>query len=166
MNTQTALTQAKQLLQEWIIQEEHPETNRLDVWISVETFHPAATSLVEHNWGYLSAITGIDRPAPTTEEAAPALENQIEVMYHFAEGAAITTLHILLPYTNLAIDTICDLIPSASMYERELMEMLGVICVGTPTREKLVLPDEWPDGVYPLRKSFTGLGQVKFEEYE
>jgi Ni,Fe-hydrogenase III component G len=33
--------------------------------------------------------------------------------------------------------------------------------VGTPDPGKLLLPDDWPDGVYPLRKSFTGLETPK-----
>ena len=54
------------------------------------------------------------------------------------------------------VPTICDIIPSATLYERELMELFGVTVEGTPDPARLVLPDEWPEGVYPLRKSFTG----------
>jgi Ni,Fe-hydrogenase III component G len=36
------------------------------------------------------------------------------------------------------------------------MELFGVEIVGTPDTDRLVLPDDWPHGVYPLRKSFTG----------
>jgi Ni,Fe-hydrogenase III component G len=28
---------------------------------------------------------------------------------------------------------------------------------GTPVIDHLLLPEHWPEGVYPLRKSFTGL---------
>jgi Ni,Fe-hydrogenase III component G len=35
--------------------------------------------------------------------------------------------------------------------------MFGVILEGMPMRDKLLLPDDWPDWVYPLRKSFKGL---------
>ncbi len=34
--------------------------------------------------------------------------------------------------------------------------MFGITVEGTPVTDKLLLPDDWPDGVYPLRKSFTG----------
>ena len=34
--------------------------------------------------------------------------------------------------------------------------MFGMTITGTPNTEKLLLPDDWPDGVYPLRKSFHG----------
>jgi Ni,Fe-hydrogenase III component G len=44
----------------------------------------------------------------------------------------------------------------ATLYERELIEMFGITIEGTPNTDKLLLPDDWPAGVYPLRKEFTG----------
>jgi Ni,Fe-hydrogenase III component G len=32
--------------------------------------------------------------------------------------------------------------------------MFGNTVAGTPNTARLFLPDEWPDGVYPLRKDF------------
>jgi len=65
-------------------------------------------------------------------------------------------VRVLLPYSQAAIPSICSVLPAASLYERELMEMFGIDVQGTPVTQKLLLPDDWPDGVYPLRKSFTG----------
>lgn len=166
INTKTAIQKAESLLNEWTISSTYPESFRFDPVITHQNFYKAVNTLVENNWGYLSAITGIDRPAPAVKENEKntEAEDQIEVLYHFSEGEAVVTIHIYLPYTHLELESICDLIPSASMYERELMEMLGINMIGTPDRRKLVLPDEWPDGVYPLRKSFTGLNNVKIKE--
>jgi Ni,Fe-hydrogenase III component G len=89
----------------------------------------------------------------------------VELLYHFCNGAAIITMRMKLPYANAAIDSICEVIPSATLYEREASELLGVDFIGTPSTEHLLLPDEWPVNVYPLRKSFTGLEkQNKVEE--
>jgi Ni,Fe-hydrogenase III component G len=33
--------------------------------------------------------------------------------------------------------------------------MLGLTVTGTPDPSRLFLPDDWPDGVYPLRKDFV-----------
>ena len=163
INTKTAIKEAEAMLTEWTVSSTYPESFRFDPVITPQNFYKAVSTLVKNNWGYLSAITGIDRPAPALEENTET-ENQIEVLYHFSEGEAVTTLHIYVPYSNLELESICDLISSASMYERELMEMLGINIAGTPDRRKLVLPNEWPDGVYPLRKSFTGLNNVKIKE--
>ena len=40
----------------------------------------------------------------------------------------------------------------------ELIEMFGFVIEDTPDPARLLLPDDWPDGVYPLRKAFEGLG--------
>ncbi|ACJ17059.1 Hydrogenase 4, component G or formate hydrogen lyase, subunit 5 [Thermococcus onnurineus NA1] len=42
----------------------------------------------------------------------------------------------------------------ANWYEREAMEMLGLTAEGHPDPRRLVLPDDWPSCVYPLRKDF------------
>ena len=46
-----------------------------------------------------------------------------------------------------------DFLPAAEWIEREIAEMFGVKFTGHPQPETLLLPDDWPDGVYPLRKS-------------
>ncbi|ALM75670.1 hydrogenase large subunit [Thermococcus barophilus] len=45
--------------------------------------------------------------------------------------------------------------PGANWYEREAMEMIGIDPKGHPDPRRLVLPDDWPSCVYPLRKDFT-----------
>jgi Ni,Fe-hydrogenase III component G len=63
-----------------------------------------------------------------------------------------------VPYHDPRLPSICPLIPSATLYERELIEMFGFVIEDTPDPARLLLPDDWPDGVYPLRKAFEGLG--------
>ena len=43
-------------------------------------------------------------------------------------------------------------VPAAMWSEREARDMFGLHPVGLPDERRLVLPDDWPDGVYPLRK--------------
>jgi Ni,Fe-hydrogenase III component G len=79
-------------------------------------------------------------------------DHRLEVLYHFCEGKAIATLRIRLPRSAARIDSVCEVIPSASFFERELSEMLGIEVIGAPNSARLFLPDDWPEGVYPLRK--------------
>jgi ech hydrogenase subunit E len=55
---------------------------------------------------------------------------------------------------SASLPSICGIIPSASFLEREMGEMFGVEVVGMPHHGKLFLADDWPEGVYPLRKDF------------
>ncbi len=145
MSTETKLKAAADLLAPWTISSNAPETDRVDFYIRPEDLPAATQALVDHPWGYLSAITGLDNGPES---------GQIEALYHFCHGAAIASLRVDLPRQEPRVPTICGVIPSASLYEREMMEMMGVEVVDTPNTERLFLPDDWPVGVYPLRKDF------------
>ncbi|MDX9848881.1 MAG: NADH-quinone oxidoreductase subunit C [Anaerolineaceae bacterium] len=160
METSELLESGKFLLEKWVESENTPEENRLDIWVSTTNFKSAVQSLVENHWGYLVTITGMDIP-PVTDPDDNTQPGQLEAMYHFANEAAIITIRVKVPYSCPQIETICDLIPSATIYEREAMELFGFDLLNTPNTEKLVLPDSWPEGVYPLRKSFTNLQDLE-----
>jgi Ni,Fe-hydrogenase III component G len=179
METAILLQTAETLLKPWILASNNPDDSRLDVRVSPENLIPAIQSLLQGHWGYLSAITGLDHTGAATppseekqwahlsENAEQSLlhpEGTIEILYHFCQGAAIVTLRVSIPYDRPVISSICELVPPASLYERELMEMFGVVVEGTPSTEHLLLPDDWPANVYPLRKSFTGFSKSNEED--
>ncbi len=145
----------------------HPEDFRLDVQLSSEKLLKAVETLQNLDCWYLSAITGLDNMKPVLadtqpvkpaegEPAAPE-DDSFEALYHFCCHAAVVTLRVKVPRASPSIPSICSLIPSASLYEREAMDMFGFEIVGTPNTDRLLLSDDWPKGVYPLRKDFTGL---------
>src|SRR5690349_1545454 len=146
MNIETILQQAEQLLAPWSKEGTHPETNRLDVVVASSSLRDAISALHEAHWGYLSAITGLDLGPES---------GQMEALYHFCSGAAITTLRIYLPRTALALPTIEDIIPSATFFERELYEMLGFKISGTKSNDRLFISEDWPEDVFPLRADFS-----------
>ena len=43
-------------------------------------------------------------------------------------------------------------VPAAIWYEREVRDMFGLQPIGMPDERRLVLPDDWPDDLFPLRK--------------
>jgi Ni,Fe-hydrogenase III large subunit/Ni,Fe-hydrogenase III component G len=49
---------------------------------------------------------------------------------------------------------------AADWYEREIMDMFGLTPLGHPDLRPLVLYDDWPQGVYPLRKDFDPHSKV------
>lgn len=113
------------------------------VTLAAEHIHPAVRILIEQfSFRHLSTITGDD-----TGEG-------VCVLYHFWHNYGIT-LRVVLPYDNLHVATLTDLIPGAAFYEREVFEMLGVTFDGHPNPERLFLPDDW-DGGYPLRREKVG----------
>lgn len=146
MNTEETLQLASDILTNWAWETEasRPEPNRLDVWLSTpDDLVPMVVGLRVKRLGYLTAITGLDE-GPEAD--------QVEVLYHFCTGEAIVTLRVRLARENPAVPTLSEIIPSAEVFERELAEMLGVTIQGLRYPDHLYLPEDWPDGVFPLRK--------------
>jgi len=56
------------------------------------------------------------------------------------------------PESDPVMDSITPDLPSAGWSEREVYDLLGIKFAGHPKPKKLVLADDWPDGIYPLRK--------------
>lgn len=151
MSTSELLAQAESLLEMWTTEKDAPDEERLDLWIAATNLTHAVQALQDAGWGYLSALTGLD--------LGPEV-GRMEALYHFCEGAAVVTIRVKLGRDMPTIPTVCDLIPSATFFERELMEMFGVIVEGTPNTDHLFLPDDWPEDTYPLRKDFE-MAQLK-----
>ena len=55
---------------------------------------------------------------------------------------------------DLKIESITDIIPGANWAEREYRDAIGVHPEGHPDPRRLLLADDWPEGVYPLRRDF------------
>lgn len=51
--------------------------------------------------------------------------------------------------------SIVPVTPAAAWYEREIHDLFGLKPIGHPDLRPLVLHENWPEGVYPLRKDFN-----------
>lgn len=90
------------------------------------------------------------------------LGKTVEIVHHFSvySGAKLREININitvpLPKTDLTIDTITDLIPGALIAEQEKQEMLGIKVIGIPKDDRVFVPNEFPEGMYPWRRDETG----------
>jgi len=81
----------------------------------------------------------------------------MEILYHFTFDEIDLTLSIrtkLDKAKKLEIDSIANIIKGADWIEREIREMLGIDFKGHPNPKRLLLSDDWPEGVYPLRRDY------------
>ena len=98
------------------------------------------------------AITGIDLGAT------------LGVFYHIRTSkSGIITIKVEVPKEKPQIKTIDDLVPGAAFDEMEVTDLVGVVFEGHPSPGRLVLPDNWPDGVFPLRKD-AKLDNLQFKQ--
>ena len=144
MDFEALVETTRLLLEDWAERIETFPPQRLDVYMRHrQDLVPAVAGLRVKRLGYLAGITGLD----------PSVESEdLEVLYHFCPGAATITLRILVPKSDASIPSLCAIIPSAEPFERELSEMFGINVVGLRNPERLYLPEDWPAGLFPLRK--------------
>lgn len=75
---------------------------------------------------------------------------KIDVVYHFNMEGKLINLKTSLSKKALFIKSITNIFPGATLFERELSEMLGVKIVGHPDMKLLFLDKKSPKT--PLRK--------------
>lgn len=90
----------------------------------------------------------------------------IEILYHmtFDKYDMIISVRVMVKKPELEMPTVTDVIPGALWIEREVHEMLGVDFIGHPNLERLLLPDDWEEGVYPFRKNSFGSESENLEK--
>jgi len=77
----------------------------------------------------------------------------IEILYHFTfeDINLLVSFRVKLDRKKPEIDSLAPLFEAANWIEREMHELLGINFKGHPDLRRLLLSDEWPEGVYPLR---------------
>ncbi|MGM0492698.1 MAG: NADH-quinone oxidoreductase subunit C [Armatimonadota bacterium] len=74
--------------------------------------------------------------------------------FSFDDDGFYVILHARVPEDDPRIDSITPTIPGAGWGEREMQDLMGVEAVGHPDPRRLVLPDDWPEDIHPLRDDF------------
>jgi len=75
--------------------------------------------------------------------------------FAFDEDDLYVVVHAPVPEGDPRIDSITPTVPGASWAEREIQDLMGVTAVGHPDPRRLVLPDDWPADLHPLRTDFS-----------
>jgi len=91
----------------------------------------------------LSLIIGLDQG------------EKFEVMYVLSSAnGCVMNLKRHIPRETPIIQSVYDRVPNSEIYERELVDMFGITVTGLPDGARYPLPDDWPEGQYPLRKDW------------
>jgi len=94
--------------------------------------------------GRLATISGIDT------------RSGIEILYYFMfiEDHQIITVKTKVKKPSPEIESIGAFYPAANWIEREIFDILGVVFTNHPDPRRILMADDWPEGVYPYRRDF------------
>ncbi|HOD52178.1 MAG TPA: NADH-quinone oxidoreductase subunit C [Candidatus Hydrogenedentes bacterium] len=118
--------------------------SRVYIEIKPEALVPAANYIFWELGARFNIATGVDT------------RTHIEILYHFIieEINLLVSLRVKLDRDRPVIDSLTPSFEAANWVEREIHELLGVEFKNHPDMRRLLLPENWPEGVYPLRRDY------------
>ena len=136
-----------------ILDESWQAPDQVTVTVPLNSLPDVVAMLYYEQGGWLASLAANDeRP----------LNGQFAIYYVLSvEGAkdgsqapenAYVTVRAQIPPHQPEFPSVTPKVPAAIWYEREVRDMFGIQPIGMPDERRLVLPDDWPDGLYPLRK--------------
>lgn len=130
---------------------EEKNPRRIYITIGREDIKEAARFIFDDCKARFIILSAIDTP------------HGFENLYHFDFDSigTVVTLKVVIPKDDPTVDSIVSVTPAASFIEREVYDLLGVKFTGHPDMRRLLLSDDWPDGVHPLRTEYTTNGEKK-----
>jgi len=122
-----------------------PRERRVTVQVAEKRLLEVLEFLRGQGLTHATAITGVDLIG----------ENAFEILYHLYWERNMVTVRTKIPRDNPVIPTVSLIFPGAVTYERELQGMFGIRVEGIPDPRRILLADDWPNDVHPLRKDYV-----------
>lgn len=121
-----------------------PRPNRVFVTVAPEDNVEAAKILIGEFKGRLATVSGVD------------LRDAVELNYHFCMDAdeCVVTVKIQAPKPDPHVESLAPHLAGANWIEREINDLIGCTFDNHPNLERLILADDWPEGVHPLSREF------------
>ena len=138
-----------------ILEESWQAPDQVTVTVTLNSLPEVVEMLYYQHGGWLASVAANDeRPlngqfavyyilsVEGGEKDGPQVENE----------KAYVVVRAQIPPHQPEFPSVTPKVPAAVWYEREIRDMFGLHPVGLPDERRLVLPDDWPDDLYPLRK--------------
>lgn len=129
-----------------VLEENWQTPNQVTVTVKLNTLPEGVATLYYGREGWLSVVVCNDeRPINDTFGLYYVLSMEGEDRCH-------VIVHAAVPSSNEEFPSVTPKVPACVWGEREIRDMYGLRPIGLPDERRLVLPDDWPDDLYPLRK--------------
>ena len=115
---------------------------RISVTVAPENYHSFVEFLVKSGIDHIITASWSDNG------------KELEIMLHMGRSVVVTT-RTVLGLENPELDSLTDVLPAITFLEREINDLVGVRYRNHPGLSRIMLPEDWPKDVFPMRKSFT-----------
>jgi len=144
MNREHILKDIQERFKEDIVDLFDKSQNRVYIEIRPESLVKVARYMFKDLGARFSIASGLDT------------RSHLEILYHFImeDINLLISFRVKLDKAKPEIDSLATLFEAANWIEREMHELLGIDFKDHPDLRRLLLSDDWPKGVYPLRQDY------------
>ncbi len=139
-----------------IIKAEEILNNQVDIWIDKSAVRNICDYIFNDMKGRFVITSGTDYRQESDGNFL------IAHVFSFTDDKLFVIVHSEVPENEIEIDSITPKVPAAGWAEREIYDILGIKFKDHPDPRRLIVADDWPEGVYPFRKDFP---HDSFPEY-
>lgn len=111
--------------------------------IAAGELRPAVAALLAEGWRFLTSAAVDERRS----EGAFRLDHA----FLHAARPDLAILRVRVPAARPDYPSLVSVLPAVHWDEREVHDLFGIVPLGHPDPRRLVLPDDWPADLHPLR---------------
>jgi Ni,Fe-hydrogenase III large subunit/Ni,Fe-hydrogenase III component G len=145
MNSEQIIAAINEKCPGGLVSYETPDPSRLFLTMTREKMPDAADYIFNGIKGRLILAGGTDKNQ---------INGTYEVIYIFSldRDNMFVSLKELVDPADPRVPSLTNIIPGADWHEREFRDMLGIVPENHPDPRRLVVSDDWPEDIFPLRK--------------
>jgi NADH-quinone oxidoreductase subunit C len=121
------------------------DRSELTITVAKESIIAACEAVKSAGYNFFEDVTAVDWYPQ---------EPRFQLSYHIVSHSLKQRIRLVvqLSSSDLTVDSITPVWPSANFYEREVFDLFGINFSGHPRLTRIMMPENW-DG-HPLRKDY------------
>ena len=121
------------------------DRKELTITVAKENIVAACQAVQAAGYNFFEDVTAVDWYPQ---------EPRFQLSYHIVSHSLKERVRLVvqLNSSDLALDSITQVWPSANFYEREVFDLIGVTFQGHPRLTRIMMPEDWQG--HPLRKDY------------
>ena len=135
-----------------ILDESWQAPDQVTVTVTLNSLPEVVETLYYQHGGWLASVAANDERPLNAKFALYYILSCEGANEEVSPEKAYVVVRAEIPPHQPEFPSVTPKVPAAVWYEREVRDMFGLKPIGLPDERRLVLPDDWPENLYPLRK--------------